>query len=95
MLLLLTCTAIDCRDLPEPWKDLARGSGLVSLAISYVCVVVEAVCAEKWVILDGKGTTKQEALSIIRRKLLETTSTMWVVECGEVVTTGKMTSILF
>ena len=95
MLLLLTCAAIDCRDLPEPWKDLARGLGLVSLAISYVCMVVEAVYAEKWVILDGKGTTKQEALSIIRRKLLETTSTMWVVKCGEVVTTGKMTSILF
>ena len=95
VLLLLTCAGIDCGDLPVPWKSLARGLGLVSLAISYVCMVVEAVYAEKWVILDGKGTTKQEALSIIQWKLLEMTSTMWVVECGEVVTTGKMTSILF
>ena len=95
VLLLLTCAGIDCEELPGPWKSLARGLGLVSLAISYVCMVVESVYAEKWVILDGKGTTKREALSIIRRKLLETTSTMWVVECGEVVTTGKMTSILF
>ena len=95
VLLLLTCAGIDCRKLPEPWEDLAKGLGLVSLAISYVLTVVEAAYAEKWIILDGKVTTKQEVISILRQKQLERTSIEWVVECAEVVTTGEMTLILY
>ena len=47
-------------------------------------MVVEAVYAEKCVILDGKVTSKQEALELLERKLLETTLVEWVVECGEI-----------
>ena len=95
VLLLLTCAGIDCRDLPEPWKDLAGGLGLISLAISYISMVVEAIYAEKLIILDGEGTTKEKVLGVLRQKLVETTSVAWMVECGETVTAGEMTSILF
>ena len=84
VLLMLTCVGIDCRDIPQPWKDLARGLGFVSSGLSYVCMVVEAIYAEKRIILDGKVTSKQEALEIPERKLVETTLVEWVVECGEI-----------
>ena len=81
---MMTCVGIDCRDIPQPWKDLARGLGFVSSGLSYVFMVVEAVYAEKRIILDGKVTSKQEALEILERKLLATTLVEWVVECGEI-----------
>ena len=47
-------------------------------------MVVEAIYAEKRIILDGKVIGKQEALEILERKLLENTLVEWVVECGEI-----------
>ena len=94
VLLLLTCAGIDCRDLPEPWRDLTGSLGLVSMAISYVLMIVEAVYAEKLIILDGEGISKEKAMDILRQKLVQTTSTAWVVECAEVQTAGEMTWIL-
>ena len=84
VLLMLTCAAIDCGNIPAPWRDLARGLGFVSLGFSYVFMVVEAIYAEKRIILDGKVIGKQEALEILERKLLENTLVEWVVECGEI-----------
>ena len=94
MLLMLTCAGIDCGDIPAPWWDLARGLGFVSSGFSYVFMVVEAVYAEKRIILDGKGIGKQETLEILQRNLLENTLVEWVVECGEIDGRGQKICIL-
>ena len=95
MLLLLTCAGIDCSNLSQPWKDLSKGLAGVSLGLSYIFMVIEALFTEKRIFLDDEATTNEEAMDILERKLLEPTPVEWVVECGHVVTRGTKNLNLF
>ena len=88
VLLLLTCAGYDCSHLPQPWKDLSKGLAGVSLGLSYIFMIIEALFAEKRIFLDDKATTNEEAMNILEQKLLEPSPVEWVVECGHNVQRG-------
>ena len=75
-------------NLPQPWKDLSKGSAGVSLGLSYIFMVIEAVFAEKQIFLEDEATTNEEAMNILEQKLLEPSPVEWVVECGHVEQIG-------